>query len=186
MDKQQTIQLLTLIASSYENFMPKDSDKRKILVDIWHETLEEISYDEAKTALKTHMKESVYVPKIADIYQRVINKKIPDIPDPVAEFNTVLRSIGKFGYNRTEEAMDSFNPITRRVVEMLGGFRKFCMSDCDNEISDRKHFTETYNRLIEREKKVIRDGGNSFLQIEGQTEEQKRLSDVIEALTKKM
>lgn len=186
MDKQQTIQLLTLIASNYDNFMPKDSDKKKILVDIWTETLEDIEFEEAKTALKAHMKESVYIPKIADIYQRVMNKKIPDIPDPVAEFNTVLRAIGKFGYNRTEEAMNSFNPITRKVVEMLGGFRKFCMSDCDNEISDRKHFTETYNRFIEREKKIIRDGGNSFLQIEGQTEEQKRLSDVIGALTKRM
>lgn len=186
MKKAETLKLLMLIHSSFHNFLPQNEETQKMFVETWADVLEDIEFDEAMNAYKQHMRESVYAPKIADIYQRVMNKKIPDIPDPVAEFNNVLRAIGKYGHNRTEEAMNSFNPITRKVVEMLGGFRKFCMSDCDNEISDRKHFTETYNRFVEREKKIIRDGGNSFLQIEGQTEEQKRLNDVIGALTKRM
>lgn len=165
MTREEVIQLLTLISSNYENFMIGDATRKKMMIELWTESLEDIDFEEAKTALKSHFRESVYVPKIADIYQRVINKKLPQFPDPVDEFNKVLKAIGTYGYNRVIEAMDSFHPYTRKVVEMNGGFRKFCMANVDDEISDRKHFTETYNRLIEREIRNIKDGGVSLLQL---------------------
>ena len=155
-----------LIAMNYENFLPTDSEKKKMFLDLWHDTIGDLEYEDAEQAYKAHLKESVYVPKIADIYQRVVSKNIPQFPDPVEEFNTVIRACSKYGQNRTSEAMESFHPYTRKVVEMNGGFRKFCMANTEDEISDRKHFTETYNRLIDREVKTIKAGGNSQIQLQ--------------------
>jgi hypothetical protein len=186
MDKSETLKLLTLIASSFDNFLPKNHETQKMFVEIWHESLEEIPFEAAKLALKEHMKESVYTPKVADIYQRYMRKQMPDFPDPVEQFNTVIRAIGKYGYNKSEEAMQSFHPYTRKVVEMNGGFRKFCMAEVDNEMSDRKHFVETYTRLIERETRTIKDGGNSLLQLVGEKKESTLLDSLVTDLITKI
>ena len=156
---------MTLIGTMYDNFLPSDSERKKMFLDLWHDTLGELEYEDAEKALRQHFKESVYVPKIADIYQRVIAKDIPQYPDPVEQFNIVVRACGRFGQHRADEAMNSFNPITKRIVEMCGGFRKFCLADVDHEMSDRKHFVETYNRYIERDIKTIKNGGNKPLQL---------------------
>lgn len=186
MNKSETLKLLTLIQSSFENFLPKNHETQKMFIEMWHESLEEVPFEAARIALKEHMKESVYVPKVADIYQRYVKKKLPDFPDPVDEFNKVIRAVGLFGYNRAIQAMDSFHPYTRKVVEMNGGFRKFCMSDVDNEMSDRKHFVDVYNRLIDRETKNIKDGGASLIQLETQKNEPTLLGSLVDDLTKKV
>lgn len=179
MDKSETLKLLTLIASSFENFLPKNHETQKMFVEIWHESLEDVPFEAAKAALKEHMKESVYVPKVADIYQRFVRKKLPDFPDPVEEFNRVIRAIGTYGYNRCEEATASLHPYTQKVVEMNGGFRKFCMAEVDNEMSDRKHFVDTYHRLIERETRNVKEGNRTILELIGQKNEPTRLDKLI-------
>ena len=165
MNKGETLMFLTLIQSYYENFMPKNHEAQKMVIELWTETLEEIDFEQAKIALKQHMKESVYVPKIADIYQRVVSKRLPSFPDPVEQYNTVIRAIGTYGYTQADRAIETFHPYTKRIVEMMGGFRKMCMADVDEQMSDRKHFVETYNRLIDRETRTIKDGGAGILQM---------------------
>lgn len=163
MNKNETLKLLTLIQSFYETFMPKNIEAHKMFVDLWHDALLDVPYDDAVHALKQHAQESVYVPKVADIYQRWIKKRLPDFPDPVNEFNKVIRAIGTYGYTQADRAMDTFHPYTKKIVEMMGGFRKMCMADVDEHMSDRKHFVETYNRLIDRETRTIKDGGAGIL-----------------------
>ena len=46
-----------------------------------------------------------------------------------------------------------------------------CMADVDEQMSDRKHFVETYNRLIDRETRTIKDGGAGILQLIGEKKE---------------
>ncbi len=163
--KEETLKLLTLIQASYENFFPKNHETQKMFIETWHDALSDLSLDDALGALKQHMRESVYVPKVADIYQRAIAKRLPTFNDPVEEFNKVIKACGKYGSNRSDEAMKTFSDYTKKVVEMMGGFRKFCMASVDDELSDRKHFTETYNRLIDRETKAIKEGRTLPIQL---------------------
>jgi hypothetical protein len=146
--------------------MPKNHETQKMFIELWHDSLIDLQVNDCMDALKQHMRESVYVPKVADIYQRVMNKRLPQFPDPVDEFNKVLKACMRYGSSRSDEAMESFNDYTKRVVTMCGGFRKFCIANVDDEISDRKHFTETYNRLIDREIKTIKEGGKAFIQLQ--------------------
>lgn len=171
MNKSETLMFLTLIQSYYENFMPKNHEAQKMVIELWTETLEEIDFEQAKAALKQHLKESVYTPKIADIYQRVVSKRLPNFPDPVEQYNTVIRAIGTYGYTQADKAIATFNPYTQKVVEMMGGFRKMCMAEVDEQMSDRKHFVETYNRLIDRETRNIKEGGAGVLQLIGEKKE---------------
>lgn len=187
MNKQETIQLLTLIQSFYENMIPKNQDAQKMYIELWHDSLCEISFIDAQMALKEHLKESVYVPKIADIYQRVMSKRMPAFPDPVAEWNTVLIACQRFGYTRANEAMESFQPYTKKVVEAFGGFRKICMAECDQEMADRKHFVDMYNRLIEREIKSFKQGGAGILQLDAEQKKEPSLIDTkINSLVQRM
>lgn len=160
------MKLLTLIESFYDKFLPKNENSQRSFIEIWHDILQEISFEDAQIALKEHMRESVYVPKIADIYQRIVNKRIPYFPDPVNEWNVVLKACGTFGYHKSEDAMKTFGEMTKKVVEAFGGFRKICTSEVDQEMSDRKHFCDVFNRLIERETKKIKQGNAGFFTLE--------------------
>ena len=177
MNRNETLKLLTLIQSFYDTFMPKNSEAQKMFVELWHDTLQDLSYDDSLAALKSHLKESVYIPKIADIYQRVMQKRMPDFPDPVGEWNKVLRACSVFGYHRSDDAMKSFNEMTRKVVEAFGGFRKICTSELDQEMSDRKHFVDVYNRLIEREIKQIKQGDAGFFTLDREQKKEPTLVD---------
>lgn len=187
MNRNETIQLLTLMQSFYDNMMPKNDDAKLAYIDVWHDIMQDIEFIDAQIALKEHMKESVYVPKVADIYQRVMNKRMPNFPDPVGEWNKVLKACNTYGYHRSDEAMKTFGEMTKKVVEAFGGFRKICTSEVEQEISDRKHFVDVYNRLIERETKQIKQGNAGFFTLEReQKKEPTAIDSKINSLIKRI
>ena len=59
-------------------------------------------------------------------------------------------AIRYFGYYRIDEAMETFDDVTRQCVERLG-FKNICISENINQ--DRANFRMIYEQLQERKRK---------------------------------
>jgi hypothetical protein len=65
------------------------------------------------------------------------------------EWDKVTDAIAKYGYYRTEEALETLPELTRTIVKRLG-FRNLCMSE--NISIERANFRDIYNREAEKVK----------------------------------
>lgn len=128
-----------------ERFLP-DADSIKI----WFQMLQDLSYQQTNAAIQKYMLTNKFPPTIADIRELAVAVLHGDLPDWGEGWEQVLRAIRMYGSYRVEEAMNSFDPITKRCVERLG-FRNICMSE--NVANDRANFRMIYENLAEREKK---------------------------------
>jgi hypothetical protein len=111
--------------------------------------LSDTHYDVAVMAVKKFMSESTYPPTIADIRKNISAINNPVMLDPMDSWGSVKKAIRQYGMYRVEEAMNSFDPLTRKAVEAIG-FKELCLSD--NEMADRAHFVKTIERYQERQK----------------------------------
>lgn len=176
--KRETLQILMMISSVHNNFLYDSEERQQMMIDVWHKLLIDIEFVDAVEALEKCLRESVFAPKPADIFNRVMNNRVPEFPDPMTEWSKVLRAVSKYGYMKSEQALETFEPLTKKVVESFGGFKYFCGMDISNEMADRAHFVKAYDRLIERETKSAREGKAGVLQLISETKkEPSQLSD---------
>lgn len=128
-----------------ERFLP-DAESIKI----WFQMLQDLSYKQLNVAIQKYMLTNKFPPTIADIREISANVVNGDLPDWGEGWEQVLKAIRRYGMYRIDEAMETFDPITKRCVERLG-FRNICLSE---DISiDRANFRMIYEQLAEREKK---------------------------------
>lgn len=159
-----------------ERFLP-DADSIKI----WFQMLQDLSYKQTNIAIQKYMLTNKFPPTIADIRELAVSVTQGELPDWGEGWEQVLRAIRMYGSYRPEEAMKSFDPITRRCVERLG-FRNICMSENINH--DRANFRLIYEQLAERQKQdnqlpiklsqMIEDVRQERLMIEGGKNENTR------------
>lgn len=67
----------------------------------------------------------------------------------------VSKAIGQYGMYRTEEAMESFDEVTREAVKRLG-FQNICLSE--NIVADRARFAEIYQAIQQRKRMAANIG----------------------------
>ena len=147
MKRSEVIQLITLCSANYRNW-PEDG-KEKATVELWETMLEDINFEMGKVAIKKHMAESVFPPTVADIRSKIADITTSDKLTAMEAWGTVNESIRRYGSYREKEAMEMLDPLTQKVVKLLG-FRNLCMSE--NEMADRAHFTKAYDTLVLRDR----------------------------------
>jgi hypothetical protein len=123
--------------------------------NIWFGMLQDIPYDVATNAVQKYMMTKTFPPTIADIRSIASQTVSAPIEDWGVGWEQVTRNIGRYGMctydpDRLEECMNSFDPVTRKVVERLG-WKDLCMSE--NIMADRANFRMIYEQVAERQKK---------------------------------
>ena len=147
MDKKE----FGLFASAIRTFYPKEQIlPNQQAMELWYRELQDIPYGVAEAGLRQWVSTNKWSPTIADIREFASVVQNGSIPDWGDGWEQVIMAIRKFGSYRIEEAMESFDPITRKCVERLG-FRNICMSE--NITSDRANFRMIFEQLQERTKK---------------------------------
>lgn len=129
--------------------------KEKILanqqaMELWYQALKDIPYDVAQATLTKWVATNQWSPTIADLRANAVSVTHGDIPDWGEGWEQVLKAIRNFGTYRIEEAMNSFDGITRKCVERLG-FQNICLSENIN--ADRANFRMMYESLADRQQK---------------------------------
>lgn len=124
-----------------DRFMP-DNDA----VKVWYVLLKDLQYEDVARACKAYMLNEHFPPTVADIRKLVVEISCPAAAaDWCKAWDKVVKAMGRYGSYGAKEAMKSFDDITRRCVEGLGGFTQLCKSE--NTIADRAHFQKAYEQI---------------------------------------
>ena len=147
MDKKE----FSMFAMAIRTYYPKEQIlPNQQAMELWYRELQDIPYQVAEASLRQWVATNKWSPSIAEIREMASTVQSGSIPDWGEGWEQDLMAIRKFGTYRIPEAMESFDPLTRRCVERLG-FRNLCMSENINH--DRANFRMIYEQLAERQKK---------------------------------
>ena len=149
MDKKEFSMLVMAIRTYYpkEQILPNQQ-----AMELWYRELQDIPYAVAEAGLRQWVSTNKWSPSIAEIREITTNIQQGSVADWGEGWEQVLTAIRKYGTYRIPEAMESFDPITKKCVERLG-FRNICLSENINQ--DRANFRMIYEQLAEREKKEM-------------------------------
>lgn len=147
MKQADIIKLIGICSVNYRNW--PEPGKEEVLIALWGQMLEDVSFEIAQVAVQKYMSESVYPPTIADIRARIADITVFREKPGIEAWGDVKTAIRKYGVYNEEKAMNSLMGVTRKVVESMG-FRTICMSE--NEMADRAHFLKVYDTIAERER----------------------------------
>lgn len=141
MNREQFVALATEIKSLY----PKERMlENKIAMNTWYELLQDLSYEQARAALHRYASTSKWPPTIADIRHQVV--EIQDESSNWGEaWKSVLKAVGRFGYMREREALDSMDELTRETVRRLG-WKMICQSEQTELTAIRANFRMIYEQ----------------------------------------
>lgn len=169
MDKKEFAQFAMALKTYYpkENLLPNNQ-----AMELWYRQLQDIHYTVAEAALNQWVATSKWSPTIADIREAAASVKNGEIPDWGEGWEQVLMAVRKYGTYNVQEAMESFDPITRQCVERLD-FYNICTSK--NISTDRANFRMIYEQLAERKQKETQIPAELSKMIEGIRQEQLRI-----------
>lgn len=147
MDKNEFSMFSMALKTYYprENLLPNTQ-----AMELWFKQLQDIPYQVAEVALNKWVAVNKWSPSIADIRAEAAEIKNGEAPDWGEGWESVLDAIRRYGSYRVDEAMTSFEPVTRRCVERIG-FLNICQSE--NIAADRANFRTLYEQLAEKEQK---------------------------------
>lgn len=78
MNKAETIQVITLLASNYDSIARKDKIQKQFMVNSWTTCLSDLKYDDVLVAVKNIMLTSSFPPTVADIRKNLNVKALPE------------------------------------------------------------------------------------------------------------
>lgn len=119
-------------------------------VKIWYSLLQDIDYKVANAGIQKWMMTNPKAPSIADI-RSMTTEVVQGVSKEWGDaWEDVLKAIRRYGMYRSDEAMETFDEITKQCVQRLG-FKEICMSE--NIVADRANFRMIYEQLTERKAK---------------------------------
>lgn len=131
-------------------------------MDVWFALLHDLDYQILSKALQKHMLTNKFKPTVAELREIYAGLICPVISDWSEGWEKVSKAIGHYGMYRTEEAMESFDEVTREAVKRLG-FQNICLSE--NIVADRARFAEIY-QAIQQRKRIVVNIGSALLDLQ--------------------
>lgn len=147
-----TRQEFSILAKSIKTIYPKDAQILNTQEEftLWFEMLEDIPYKVASAGLKKWVMLNRWAPSISDLRAMSIESYGMNENEWEEEWNKVTDAISKYGYYRSEEALDTLPEMTRTIVKRLG-YRNICLSE--NLSIERANFRDIYTREKEKQRR---------------------------------
>ena len=124
-------------------------------MDVWFALLHDLDYQILSKALQKHMLTNKFKPTVAELREIYADLICPVVSDWSEGWEKVSRAIGHYGMYRAEEALASFDDVTRETVKRLG-FQNICLSE--NIVADRARFAEIYQAIQQRKRIAVNIG----------------------------
>lgn len=128
-----------------DKLLPNDAAR-----NLWYDMLSDIPFPVADAGLRKWAATEKWPPTIAEIRGFCVSAADGELPDWGGAWRETTDAIGKYGYQRKQEALEALSDLTRETVERLG-WRQLCMSE--NQEADRANFRMVYESLAERRTK---------------------------------
>ena len=153
MNKQETVQIITLLAGNYDSIAKKDATQKQLMVATWLECLGDLNYKIVLQAVKKSIIDSPYPPTIHEI-----RKNATQIINPVTQrtaieaWNEAINMISG-GLYMTAEQFDRYSPEVKKFFGSVNQVRQLAMIDSDTINSVTKgQFLKQYDVLVQRER----------------------------------
>lgn len=153
MNRQETIQVITLLTGNYNSIAEKDKIQKQLMIDTWLECLRDLEYRLVLEAVKKTMITSPYPPTIADIRKNAIEMIKPSTSKTAIEaWNEAYTMICRGTY-MTEEEFEKASPEVRKFFGNVRQVKELAQTNTDVVNSVTKgQFLKQYEVIVNREK----------------------------------
>ena len=153
MNKQETIQVITLLAGNYNSIAEKDKTQKQLMINTWLECLGDLDYRLVLESVKNTMITSPYPPTIADIRKNAIEMIKPTTSKTAIEaWNEAYSMICKGTYMEEEE-FEKASPEVKKFFGNVRQVRELAQTNTDVVNSVTKgQFLKQYEVIVNREK----------------------------------
>ena len=153
MNKQETIQVITLLAGNYNSIAEKDKTQKQLMINTWLECLGDLDYRLVLESVKKTMITSPYPPTIADIRKNAIEMIKPTTSKTAIEaWNESYSMICKGTYMEEEE-FEKASPEVKKFFGNVRQVRELAQTNTDVVNSVTKgQFLKQYEVIVNREK----------------------------------
>ena len=151
MTRDETVKIIRIMCDCYPNYKPSNLSET---VDVWNMMLEEYSYSQISTALKTYVYSdtSGFAPSIGQLINKLHEVQAPQ---ELNEMEAWLL-VGKALRNGTYGAVEEFNklpPLVQKAVGSPDNLRNWAQTDSESiENVVQSNFMRTYRIVVNRAK----------------------------------
>ena len=152
MNKQETVQVITLLAGNYDSISKKDSTQKQLMINTWQECLGDLDYRLVLQAVKKTIIESPYPPTIHEIRKNAVEMMNPTQTRTAIEaWNEAYRMICG-GLYMTQEQFETASPEVKKFFGDVRQVAELARTDIDTVNTVTKgQFLKQYYVLVQRE-----------------------------------
>lgn len=152
MSKEETIQVITLLAGNYDSIAKKDKIQKQLMINTWQECLGDLDYQLVLQAVKKSIIDSPYPPTIHDIRKNAVEMINPTQKRTAIEaWNEAYRMICG-GLYMTQEQFEMASPEVKKFFGNVRQVAELAKTDIDTVNTVTKgQFLKQYDILVQRE-----------------------------------
>lgn len=153
MNKQETVQVITLLAGNYDSIAKKDNMQKQLMINTWQECLGDLDYRLVLESVKKTMITSPYPPTIADIRKNAIEMLNPSTQKTAIEAWNEAYSMICSGLYMTEEQFSKASPEVKMFFGNVRQVTELAKTDTNTVNTVTKgQFLKQYEVIVNREK----------------------------------
>ena len=148
MDRREFAVWVMALQTYYERFKLLQTQQA---IELWFRELSYIPAEILTAALRKWVNtpgKGQFPPSIAELKTMVAEVTQGELPDWGAGWQEVKKAIGRWGYMRYREALESMSPVTRKAVQHIG-WEDLCNSENQDVI--RAQFRQVFESCARRE-----------------------------------
>jgi hypothetical protein len=154
MNKQETAQIITLIAGNYQTVADKTREQKQMMINTWHECLNDLQYNVVLSATKKCIIESPYPPTIHDVRKNATEIMNPsDNRTPIEAWQEAYQMICSGTY-MTQNEFNAHSDEVKRFFGSVENLRSYSTNEDFNIDVVRSNFISQYDRICKTTQEI--------------------------------
>lgn len=154
MNKQETIQVIALLAGNYDNIAKKDRIQKELMINTWLECLGDLDYRIVLQAVKKAIISSPYPPTIYDVRNNAVEIISPSTAKTgIEDWDECYKMICN-GLYMTKEQFDSHSEVCKKFLGSLSQLKAYSQNVDFNMDVVRSNFLKQHEIIVKREKEM--------------------------------
>jgi hypothetical protein len=152
MNKQETAQVITLLAGNYSSIADKTEEQKQMMLNTWQECLGDLDYKVVLQAVKKSIINSPYPPTIHEIRKNAVEIIKPSNQKSAIEAWNEAHKMICNGLYMTQEEFDKASPEVKKFFGNTRQLQELAKTDSDTINTVTKgQFLKQYEILVKRE-----------------------------------